>query len=431
MFNHSLVNSPKNRSSSTPNSSPDTSPKKKDDKQVPETSSQSEGGDLMRKTIVIVPSGQTVKETPAPSSVEKESDKSNNNISNTESIPMETEDLPLTEEQGGENPTGGNQGLVSHEDIELSAEENRAGHYTSTQEQNKCNTEEASNSSVPQDTQQQSEINQTSEANQDNQASEPNTTSLSTDSASASGLDGHEPGGSDTQMSGASSVDKCDTKLGHEDNLSNSNNLGNSNVGNSDNNNVDKSPSRPDSLPVDDFNSFTYWRDPLPEIDIDADLSPNSQQAAIQAAVEAKAAAEAAAQSSTTSETNDENIDAAAKAIEILSMNGGASDPGEENTVHVASVSTMEEETVTNIGSTHVLGQHLSESTMTVINGVVKGKLQRVLNIPPFGTCVLRPSETIIIISIVWCLKQRRKTQCLVLWNYFDSLADVDLVKGT
>lgn len=28
---------------------------------------------------------------------------------------------------------------------------------------------------------------------------------------------------------------------------------------------------------------------------------------------------------------------------------------------------------MTNIGSTHVLGQHLNESTMTVINGVVKG----------------------------------------------------------
>ena len=161
----------------------------------------------------------------------------------------------------------------------------------------------------------------------------------------------------------------------------------------SDNKSSSPPASRPDSLPVDDFNSFTYWRDPLPEIDIDADLSPHSQQAALRAAAEAKAAAE-------TDGTNAENIDEAAKAIEILSMNGGAKDPGEKKTVHVASVSTMEEETVTNIGSTHVLGQHLSESTMTVINGEVKGKLQRVLHLPPplihqsISTCALSPSET-------------------------------------
>ncbi len=64
------------------------------------------------------------------------------------------------------------------------------------------------------------------------------------------------------------------------------------------------------------------------------------------------------------------------------SPGGAAAAAGESETdedgggVHVAAVVSCageEEETVTNIGSTHVLGQHLSETTLTVINGVVKG----------------------------------------------------------
>lgn len=44
--------------------------------------------------------------------------------------------------------------------------------------------------------------------------------------------------------------------------------------------------------------------------------------------------------------------------------------------IHTASVSTVsdaDEETVSNIGSTHVLGQNMGEPTLAVVDGVVQG----------------------------------------------------------
>ena len=48
------------------------------------------------------------------------------------------------------------------------------------------------------------------------------------------------------------------------------------------------------------------------------------------------------------------------------------------NTVNESTVEEAVVETVTNIGSTHVLGQHLKESTLTVVNGVVQGRGKQV-----------------------------------------------------
>ena len=432
VFNHSVITSPRNRDSSTPNSSPDTSPKKKDEGEDGKESATPTGGgasaagddnsdtssQITEKAIVIVPSGQIVKETPEPSGGNGcgQEDTSHSNAddttANTEEVPMETEELPLST---GRDPAGGD--TVCPEDIDISVEENRAGQYSYQSQSNElepsAETQTSSSSPKP--------------------SSTTTNTSLSSSSESGSGLQEDSASSSPSQSSSSSSqssssTETCDTHLEQldTDNLSNSNNLGNSTLGDSSSDSSDcerpgggaAAASRPDSLPVEDFNSFTFWRDPLPEIDIDADLGPNSQQAALKAAAEAANRAAAAAggaavsattktETSSSKETsNAEKLDEAAKAIEILSLNGGGGearqavgsrawagenqaaaaggspDPGAVNTaVHVASVMTSleaEEETVTNIGSTHVLGQHPRETTMTVINGVVKGKLQRV-----------------------------------------------------
>ena len=352
-----MITSPRNRgNSSTPNSSPDTSPKKREEEGEGATSEDAtshvagEGGP--KKAVVIVPSGNIVKETPEPSSVNEKNDDTN-----VEVVPMETEELPL--ESG--DPAGGD--TVSHEDVEVSVEENRAGQFNQTSASSPASSSSTST----------------------------NTTSLS----SSPGSSLEETSASSSSSSSSPSTNTCDTQLGKHDtdNLSNSNNVGNSSSEDTSSGSESPGegeragpaerppPSRPDSLPVEDFNSFTFWRDPLPEIDIDADLSPSSQEAALRAA---QARAQASRGTGAEGATGGERLDEAAKAIEILSLNGSgeAADPGAVNTVHVASVVTAEaaeEETVTNIGSTHVLGQHPRETTMTVINGVVKGKLQRVM----------------------------------------------------
>ena len=466
VFNHSAVTSPRNRDSSTPNSSPDTSPKKDEGVDGKESATSACGGGGAagddsndtssqitesgpKKAIVIVPSGQIVKETPEPSGGQEQTNDSNadNTTTNIEAVPMETEELPLST---GKDPAGGD--TVSLEDVEISVEESRAGHYTNQ---------------VPESSQQdQTSPNPSSTATTN--------TSLSSSSGSGSGLEGGSIPLSSSQSSpsssqSSSSTETSDTQLGEHntDNLSNSNNLGNSTPGNSssssDNTDSERpaggaaAASRPDSLPVEDFNSFTFWRDPLPEIDIDADLSPNSQKAAIKAAAVAASRAYAAAatgaaisatnktQTSSTSEvtSNAEKLDEAAKAIEILSLNGGAGvgavgdgaaqqagDSGAVNTaVYVASVLTSletEEETVTNIGSTHVLGQHPRETTMTVINGVVKGKLQRVTGSCFLHFCPLHPvaSEPVVSpLSLSVTVSHALHTWLIqfVRWNYYTS----------
>ena len=48
-----------------------------------------------------------------------------------------------------------------------------------------------------------------------------------------------------------------------------------------------------------------------------------------------------------------------------------------DQTIHTANVSTVSEATeeIVNIGSMHVLGHQANQHTMTVVNGVVQGKI--------------------------------------------------------
>ena len=140
-------------------------------------------------------------------------------------------------------------------------------------------------------------------------------------------------------------------------------------------------PSAPPAAPAS-YNSFQYWRNPLPDVD----LSP---------------AAAAAASGSTPASEGDEpeppggwdeagasegGGDAAClEAITAELRVGGGGGGGEIHTAAVETSATPAVETVANFGSTHVLGQHVSETTLSVVGGVVHGQ-----STPLGGPCVIR-----------------------------------------
>lgn len=149
-----------------------------------------------------------------------------------------------------------------------------------------------------------------------------------------------------------------------------------------------------------DFNSFNYWRTPLPSIDLDFDLVDGRPQ---NIRVKATATDTRTHQVYSTqmnvsvddrtpnSHKTSEDINAVTKGLKDTHVDSERSAlvvpskpaRGEEAAVtepvqiHTASVSTVtdaSEETVTHIGSTHVLGHQLSETTLTIVDGVVQGK---------------------------------------------------------
>ena len=108
----------------------------------------------------------------------------------------------------------------------------------------------------------------------------------------------------------------------------------------------------------EDFNDFTFWRTPLPDVNVDLDL--------VKVKVEVQRDQDSGIE-----------VDPLGSQLEGIHMGEPNRDGSqEETTIHTASLNTVSDapETVTNIGSTHVLGQHLNETTMTVVNGVVQGR---------------------------------------------------------
>ncbi|XP_064640265.1 serine/threonine-protein phosphatase 4 regulatory subunit 1-like isoform X2 [Lineus longissimus] len=147
-----------------------------------------------------------------------------------------------------------------------------------------------------------------------------------------------------------------------------------------------------------DFNSFNFWRTPLPSIDLDFDLVDGKPQ---NITVKATAMDQRTNQvystemnvsvddRSLSSRRTLEDINTITKDLKdthVASERSALVVPskparGEEVTaaepvqIHTASVSTVtdaSEETVTHIGSTHVLGHQLSETTLTIVDGVVQ-----------------------------------------------------------
>lgn len=152
-----------------------------------------------------------------------------------------------------------------------------------------------------------------------------------------------------------------------------------------DNNTDDQTGAHIHSENVEDFNSFWYWRTPLPEIGLDAiedienDYSDkhtglsNSNESAVSGLNSGCTMGE-----SLENKLNaDSGLDLEELQLELgdNSMSGGGKNSSSESDkFFTASVSTVAEEgeTVDNIGSTHVIGQNLNETTMTVIDGIVQ-----------------------------------------------------------
>lgn len=109
---------------------------------------------------------------------------------------------------------------------------------------------------------------------------------------------------------------------------------------------------------IESFNSFQYWREPLPEIDVDSVVDDSRK---------------AVPTSSDGNSDDDEDSDERPPALQL--SEDSLSESENEPQIYTANVSTMCEvqEMVTNIGSMHVLGQHVDHKTLEVVNGIVEG----------------------------------------------------------
>ncbi|XP_022341101.2 serine/threonine-protein phosphatase 4 regulatory subunit 1-like isoform X1 [Crassostrea virginica] len=102
--------------------------------------------------------------------------------------------------------------------------------------------------------------------------------------------------------------------------------------------------------PISDFNSFTFWRDPLPEVSLDLDITSDNQNVSLRTPMENECEPI----------NNDHRSLSPASATNQLYSETGVR-------IHTANINTVSEESVNNIGSTHVLGQNLNE----VMDGIV------------------------------------------------------------
>ncbi|KAK7505661.1 hypothetical protein BaRGS_00002932, partial [Batillaria attramentaria] len=128
------------------------------------------------------------------------------------------------------------------------------------------------------------------------------------------------------------------------------------------------------------FNTFQYWRSPLPEVDIDFDVI-NGAPANIHVVAKVKDGEkhkvykthmDVVVSPSDTSHSGSVTQVTDGSSVQRRDMELGGV------TIHTASVSTVsdaDEETVDNIGSTHVLGHSLGQPTLAVVDGVVKADL--------------------------------------------------------
>lgn len=112
-------------------------------------------------------------------------------------------------------------------------------------------------------------------------------------------------------------------------------------------------------LPIDDFNSFTFWRDPLPEVSLDLEVMSDNQDVE-QGGRGMRKPTENECETINSSLSLTNSMNTPVSATNQLYGESGVR-------IHTASISTVSEESVSNIGSTHVLGQNLNE----VMDGVV------------------------------------------------------------
>ncbi|PVD20606.1 hypothetical protein C0Q70_18762 [Pomacea canaliculata] len=128
---------------------------------------------------------------------------------------------------------------------------------------------------------------------------------------------------------------------------------------------------------LDNFNTFQYWRQPLPEVDIDFDLI-NGAPANIHVVAKVKDEDKHKVYSTHVDVIMTSNTVAGSPLSQLPHDVGSVQRKEIELSgvkIHTASVSTVsdaDEETVSNIGSTHVLGQNMGEPTLAVVDGVVQ-----------------------------------------------------------
>jgi len=145
----------------------------------------------------------------------------------------------------------------------------------------------------------------------------------------------------------------------------------------------------PEKEPTEEFNSFLYWRTPLPDVDItvaatDDDTSAVTRSTTVPDELHDETATKT--QSEVTvgecSNDTDRELSENAARLEIGTSSSDATvvkDATEPTgvVVHTASLITTEEEpteTVAHFGTTHVLGEHVGELAMKVVDGVVQGE---------------------------------------------------------
>ncbi|XP_065936379.1 serine/threonine-protein phosphatase 4 regulatory subunit 1 isoform X4 [Magallana gigas] len=128
---------------------------------------------------------------------------------------------------------------------------------------------------------------------------------------------------------------------------------------NKSNNKEDKEVHIHSDLPIDDFNSFTFWRDPLPEVSLDLEVMSDNQDVE-QGGRGMRKPTENECETINSSLSLTNSMNTPVSATNQLYGESGVR-------IHTASISTVSEESVSNIGSTHVLGQNLNE----VMDGVV------------------------------------------------------------
>lgn len=127
------------------------------------------------------------------------------------------------------------------------------------------------------------------------------------------------------------------------------------------------------------FNNFQYWRPPLPQVDIDLDII-NSQPANIHIVSKVhKKELAARSQSKNESYSISGHLTDSLNQLELGTGSYYSSSVDRKGgcRIHTASVNTVSDaadETVSNIGSTHVLGQLFGEQHMAVVDGVVQGR---------------------------------------------------------
>ena len=131
--------------------------------------------------------------------------------------------------------------------------------------------------------------------------------------------------------------------------------------------------SRTESNNSTEYNNFQYWRMPIPEIDMTVDKSGNSKPDRVQSSDDVSSMA-AEDNSTTDSHRGLSDLEAGSEQalIEDDQMEKGASDGC--GPIYTASVQTVCEtvEEVANFGSTHVVGQHVSEQA-TAMKGDAPG----------------------------------------------------------